>query len=251
MASVSRNSTHRRENDWRKGQARNIRKHNTHTSVSSVFSSSMFLLLLGDAAPLIPLPQNNPPPPEVVFPVAPGVETVPKPLIKPALSLSASPHPRIVPSNPSISNRFGSARGVDRKESRTLVTSRRSTLVSEDDFRRRRRASIRCSFMMTADDVKISTRNIEKGVDAPSCRSFPMRRFFSLTSCSNSDVRDALLLFSSNWSCITSKKDDQSKRNNTNLGIECTPLILGQRHRRIVELRLVILDRLTQFVLPC
>lgn len=50
----------------------------------------------------------------------------------------------------SISKRLGSARGVERKERRTLVTRRRSTFVSEEERRRRRRASIRCSLMITA-----------------------------------------------------------------------------------------------------
>ena len=150
LASVSKNSTHRRENDWRKrssGEHHQANKPKARTSVSSVFSSSRFLLLLGD-----PNPQN----PEVPFPVEPALGVGPEPLIRPAFSLSASPHPRMVPSNPNISNLFGSARGVDRKESRTLLTSRLSTLVSEDDFRRRRRASMRCSFMITANEIQVS-----------------------------------------------------------------------------------------------
>jgi len=78
-----------------------------------------------------------------------------------------------------------------------------------------------------------------------------MRRFFSLTSCSNSDVRDALLLFSSNCSCVTSEKCNQRQMDNADLGIECAPLIFGQRHRDVVQLRLVIFHRLPEFMLPC
>jgi hypothetical protein len=69
---------------------------------------------------------------------------------RPAFSRSGSDQERIVARRPSISKRLASSRGVVRKESRTLVTRRRSTLVS-DEFRRRRwRASIRCSLRMTA-----------------------------------------------------------------------------------------------------
>ncbi len=52
-----------------------------------------------------------------------------------------------------ISYRLVSARGVDRKDKKTLDTSRRSTFVSEELRRKRRRASIRCSFRMTAGGV--------------------------------------------------------------------------------------------------
>jgi hypothetical protein len=50
----------------------------------------------------------------------------------------------------SISNRFASARGVVRNASSTFVTRRRSTLVSEEFRLSRRRASIRCSLIITA-----------------------------------------------------------------------------------------------------
>ena len=69
---------------------------------------------------------------------------------KPAFSRSGSVQERIVARRESISNRLLSARGVVRNERRTLVTSRRSTLVSEELRLSRRRASIRCSFIMTA-----------------------------------------------------------------------------------------------------
>lgn len=145
------------------GEYHQVGKRIERASVSSVFSNSIFLLLLGDAAPLMPFPQNSPLPPETPFAVAPPLDA-PKLLIKPAFSFSTSFHPRIVPSNPSISNLLGSARGVDKKESKTLVTSRQSTLVSEDDFRRRRRASIRCSFMITTVAAKLNraTQKIEE-----------------------------------------------------------------------------------------
>jgi hypothetical protein len=59
-------------------------------------------------------------------------------------------------------------------------------LVSVEDRRRRLRASMRCSFMMTA-----------------SCLSFPMRRFFSLSSLSSCWAREVVGFDSSSWSyCI-------------------------------------------------
>jgi len=68
----------------------------------------------------------------------------------PAFSRSGSVHERTVARRESISNRFGSARSVVRNERRTLVTRRLSTFVSVALRRRRRRASIRCSLIMTA-----------------------------------------------------------------------------------------------------
>ena len=50
----------------------------------------------------------------------------------------------------SISKRFVSPRGVVRNCKRTFVTSRRSTLLSVWFRRRRRRASMRCSFIIMA-----------------------------------------------------------------------------------------------------
>lgn len=80
----------------------------------------------------------------------------PEALCRPACSRSRSVHKRIDESKESISNRFGSARGVVRKESKMFVTSRRSTLVSDELRRRRRRASVRCSFMITAGESQAS-----------------------------------------------------------------------------------------------
>lgn len=74
----------------------------------------------------------------------------------PAFSRSSSLHCRMVDSNDSISKRLESARGVVKNESRTFVTSRLSTFVSEDDRRNRRSASIRCSFMITAAGRRVS-----------------------------------------------------------------------------------------------
>lgn len=101
-------------------------------------------------------------------------------------------------SSESISNRLASARGVVRKERRTLVTRRLSTFVSEELRRRRRRASIRCSLIMTAgktDQLLESTKCT--GKYAPSCRSFPISRFFSLTSFSSSCVLEVFVCVSS------------------------------------------------------
>ena len=69
---------------------------------------------------------------------------------RPAFSRSRSFQERTEARRESISKRFPSARGVERKERSTLVTKRRSTLKSVELRRNRRRASIRCSFMMTA-----------------------------------------------------------------------------------------------------
>lgn len=117
------------------------------TSVSSVFCNSAGLLAGDDVADR---PQNN----------EPDEGNVALPLrCRPAFSLSSSDHERMVDMRDSISKRFGSARGVVRKESKTFVTRRLSTLVSEEERRRRRNASIRCSFMMTARSaVALETR---------------------------------------------------------------------------------------------
>ena len=69
---------------------------------------------------------------------------------RPAFSRSSSFQERMEASRVSISKRLESARGVVRKDRITFVTKRRSTLVSEEERRSRRNASMRCSFMMTA-----------------------------------------------------------------------------------------------------
>lgn len=80
---------------------------------------------------------------------------------KPALSRSSSDQERMEASNESISNRLLSARGVLKNDIRTLVTSRRSTLFSPESFFRRRRASVRCSFSITAKD---HSRRVRKAI---------------------------------------------------------------------------------------
>ena len=108
------------------------------TSVSSVFCNSAGLLAGDDVADR---PQNS----------EPDEGNVALPLrCRPAFSLSSSDHERMVDMRDSISKRFESARGVFKQDRTTFVTRRRSTLVSEDDLRSRRNASIRCSFMITA-----------------------------------------------------------------------------------------------------
>ena len=136
FASVSRNSTHKREKDYkiqRVSKSLLSKRYILRTSVSSVFSKSALLL----EATFDGRPQNE------------GVE-LGGARCNPAFSRSASVHDRTDEISWSISKRFGSARGVARKERRTFVTRRRSTLVSDEFRRRRRRASIRCSFMITA-----------------------------------------------------------------------------------------------------
>jgi len=128
-ASARRNSTQRREKD----------------SVSSVFSSSNGRGRTGELA-------------------VPGLMPI---RCSPARTRSSSDQERMEARSPSISNRFVSSRGVLRKVSNMLVTSLRSTLVFADPRRRRRKASIRCSLIITA-----------------SWRSLPIRRVFSFTSCS-------------------------------------------------------------------
>jgi len=117
-ASVSRNSTHRREND----------------SVSSVFSSSKALDF--DAGDRV----------DRIDDFAPGGPE----RCRPAFSRSSSVHCKIEDNKVSISNRLASPLGVLRNCRRTFVTSLRSTLLLLDDLRSRRSASTRCSFMMTA-----------------------------------------------------------------------------------------------------
>ena len=73
---------------------------------------------------------------------------------RPAFSRSRSFQDRTEARRESISKRFPSVRGVERKERSTLVTKRRSTLKSVELRRNRRRASIRCSFIMTAKQKK-------------------------------------------------------------------------------------------------
>lgn len=106
------------------------------TSVSSDLSSSAF----GGEPALDDRPQND-------EPVDVSGELT---RCRPAFSRSRSFQERIEARRDSISKRLPSARGVERKERRTLVTKRRSTLKSVELRRNRRRASIRCSFMMTA-----------------------------------------------------------------------------------------------------
>ena len=64
----------------------------------------------------------------------------------------------------SISKRLLSARGVERKERRTLDTRRLSTLFSVELRRRRRRASIRCSLMITARIPSVSSVQVKKTI---------------------------------------------------------------------------------------
>ena len=120
---------------------------------------------------------------------------------RPAFSRSGSVQERMVARRESISNRLASARGVVRNARRTFVTRRRSTLVSEELRLSRRRASMRCSLIITASQGEVSVRPHRNGYwekDRPSCRSFPMSRFFSFTSFSNSRVRETFVCDSSN-----------------------------------------------------
>ena len=80
---------------------------------------------------------------------------------RPAFSRSASFHDRMLARRLSISNRLLSTRGVVRKESRTFVTSLRSTLLSVWFLRNRRSASMRCSLRITAIPVRQTERRQE------------------------------------------------------------------------------------------
>ena len=100
-----------------------------HTSVSSVLSSSIVRDRTGELAE------------DGLLPIR----------CSPARARSSSDQERMDARSPSISNRFVSSRGVQRKVSNMLVTSLRSTLVFAEPRRRRRNASIRCSFMITAN----------------------------------------------------------------------------------------------------
>jgi hypothetical protein len=100
-----------------------------HTSVSSVFSSSIGRDRTGELAAEPLLPRR----------------------CSPARTRSSSDQERMDASSPSISNRFVSSRGVQRNVSNMFVTSLRSTLVFADPRRRRRKASMRCSLIITAN----------------------------------------------------------------------------------------------------
>ena len=82
---------------------------------------------------------------------------------RPAFSRSWSFHERIEASKESISKRLLSALGVDRKDRRTLLTKRLSTLFSVELRRSRRRASIRCSFRITANGCQKDVHWLEEG----------------------------------------------------------------------------------------
>ena len=107
------------------------------TSVSSVFSSSKAL----DFEPGDRVDSRD-------DLVAGGPERC-----RPAFSRSSSVHCKIEDSRVSISNRLASPLGVFRNCRTTFVTSLRSTFMLFDVLRSRRRASTRCSFMMTAKEV--------------------------------------------------------------------------------------------------
>lgn len=68
----------------------------------------------------------------------------------PAVSRSSSVHPSTEAITLSISYLLASALGVLRNCKKRLVTSRRSTLFSDDSVRNLRKASVRCSFKITA-----------------------------------------------------------------------------------------------------
>lgn len=109
------------------------------TSVSSVLSSSKaFVFEAGESE--VALDQIEDP-----LPAEGGPERC-----NPAFSRSSSVQVRMEDKSVSISNRFGSPLGVARNCKSTFVTSRRSTFVFVDVRRKRRSASTRCSFMMTA-----------------------------------------------------------------------------------------------------
>jgi len=101
-ASERRNSTQRREND----------------SVSSVLSNSVGRDRTGELAE------------DGLLPIR----------CSPARTRSSSDQERMDARSPSISNRFVSSRGVQRKVSNMLVTSLRSTLVFAEPRRSRRNA---------------------------------------------------------------------------------------------------------------
>lgn len=151
-ASVNRNSTHRRENDYRGSGVRHIylsrgRFGHSLTSVSSVFSSSKALDFdVGDRV-------------DNIDDFAPGRPE----RCRPAFSRSSSVHCKTEDSKVSISNRLASPLGVLRNCRRTFVTSLRSTLVLFDDLRSRRSASTRCSFMMMAWGAVRDTEGIFLG----------------------------------------------------------------------------------------
>lgn len=116
----------------------------------------------------------------------------------PAFSRSISDQDKIEESNDSISKRLASARGVVRKERRTLVTSLLSTFVSEEFLRSRRSASIRCSLIMTAINVRVTAYfGMWSMGNTPSCRSLLTRTVFSFTSFSSSCARELFVCDSS------------------------------------------------------
>ena len=145
-ASVRRNSTHSLEKDYKFPDQYISWRHAKvfHTSVSSDFSNSP-AFPAGEPDADTERLQNDDEGGEAMVEMRDEPERC-----RPALSRSCSVQERMEASRESISKRFPSARGVLRKERRTFVTSRLSTLVSVELRRRRRRASIRCSLSITA-----------------------------------------------------------------------------------------------------
>lgn len=138
-ASVSRNSTQRREKDLAFGSMSKSMIKMTGvelTSVSSVLSSSC------------PLAEELPAGERDQKESGGAIDECAR--CRPAFSRSRSVHESMVARRESISNRFASARGVVRNARRTFVTRRRSTLVSDELRLSRRRASMRCSLIITA-----------------------------------------------------------------------------------------------------
>jgi hypothetical protein len=125
--------------------------------------------------------------PGVLCPEAPPL---PSRFCNPPVSRSSSLQWSTDAISESISKRFASARGVVRNCKSRFVTSRRSTDASLLSFRIRRSASVRCSFRITAAGAtsgeSLSCAHFVPTIwCSPSCRSLPMRRFFSFTSFSS------------------------------------------------------------------
>lgn len=167
---------------------------------------------------------------------------------RPARSRSSSSQFRMVERSPSISKRLLSAREVVRNDRRTLVTSRRSTLLSLWFLRRRRSASVRCSFVTTAgvsvsNPSQPSLAQLNPARPPLGARRKRLPASLALTImpqlCNYGVLLPRLLLQLRYPPSVVGQRADRA------LGVGAPELELAQLDRRALELRLKLGRRLS------